>query len=270
MSNQSAWSRVEAARNPKRPTAQYYIKHIFDDFLELHGDRAFADDGAVIGGVGFLGDTPVTIIGQEKGSTLQDKASRNFGCAHPEGYRKSLRLMKNAEKFGRPIICIVDTQGAYCGIGAEERGMGQAIAENLLEMSTLRVPIVSVLIGEGGSGGALGLAVANRVAMLENAVYSILSPEGFASILWKDGSRVKEAAELMKITAREVHALGIVEEVLPEPMGGAHIAPELAAANVKDFLVRSLKELTALSPEELVSSRYERFRKIGQEYIVTP
>jgi len=267
VSDQSAWNRVEVARNPKRPTSKYYIEQIFTDFIELHGDRLYGDDGAVVGGVGFLGNQAVTVIGQEKGATLQEKSKRNFGSAHPEGYRKALRLMKNAEKFGRPVICLVDTQGAYCGIGAEERGMGNAIAVNLLEMSQLKVPIISVLIGEGGSGGALGLAVADRVAMLENAVYSILSPEGFASILWKDATRAKEAAEHMKMTAAEVKELGIIEEVIPEPMSGAHIAPELTAKNIKDYLIRELKSVEELGVGTMLEKRYERFRKIGQEFL---
>ena len=268
MSDQSAWNRVQVARNPKRPTSKYYIEQIFTDFVELHGDRLFGDDEAVIGGVGFLEGRPVTVIGQEKGMTLQEKSRRNFGSAHPEGYRKALRLMKNAEKFGRSVICLVDTQGAYCGVGAEERGMGNAIAVNLLEMVQLKVPIVSVLIGEGGSGGALGLAVADRVAMLENAVYSILSPEGFASILWKDATRAKEAAEYMKMTAAEVKKLGIIEEVIPEPVTGAHIAPELAAKNIKEYLLRELKSVEKLGTGRMLEERYGRFRRIGQEYLM--
>ena len=268
MNDLSAWSRVEVARNQKRPTSKYYIQEIFTDFVELHGDRLYGDDGAVIGGVGFLDGRPVTVIGQEKGTSLQEKSKRNFGSAHPEGYRKALRLMKNAEKFGRPVICLVDTQGAYCGVGAEERGMGNAIAVNLLEMSQLKVPILSVLIGEGGSGGALGLAVADRVAMLENAVYSILSPEGFASILWKDATRAKEAAEHMKMTAAEVKQLGMIEEVIPEPMAGAHIAPEHTAKNIKEYLIRELKSVEELDAAQMLEKRYERFRKMGQEYLV--
>lgn len=264
-----SWQRVQAARNPKRPTASYYINNIFEDFIELKGDRLFGQDDAVVGGVAMFGGRSVTVIGQEKGSTVEQKAKVNFGCAHPEGYRKALRLMKNAEKFGRPVICIVDTQGAYCGIGAEERGMGSALAYNLMEMSTLKTPVISILVGEGGSGGAIALAVADSVAMLENSIYSILSPEGFASILWKDGSRAKEAATYMKITAKEIKKLGIIDEVITEPNGGAHVAPENTAENVKKYIDRQLKLLCAADIEELVSRRYEKFRNMGTEYINT-
>lgn len=261
------WSRVEQARNPKRPTSKYYIHEIFDDFIELKGDRLFGEDLAIIAGIGLLENTPVTIIGQEKGTNTLDKSKRNFGCAHPEGYRKSLRLMKQAEKFGRPVICFVDTQGAFCGVGAEERGMGRAIAKNLLELSRLEVPVLSILIGEGGSGGALALAVADKVAMLDNSIYSILSPEGFASILWKDASRAKEAAELMKLTAAEVKELGLIDDVIPEFGGGAHLAPEKTAENIKNYLVPNLYQLMQLPKEELLARRYDRFRRMGQEHL---
>lgn len=264
------WSRVQLARDPKRPTAKYYIDKLFDDFVELSGDRLFGEDKAILGGIAHFMGRPVTVIGQEKGVTIEEKTERNFGCAHPEGYRKTHRLMEQAEKFGRPIICLVDTQGAYCGVGAEERGMGAAIAENLQIMSMLRVPIVSILIGEGGSGGALALAVADKIAMLENSIYSILSPEGFASILWRDANRAREAAELMKLTADEVHSLGIIDKVLYEGGGGAHIAPELSASAVKGFIKESLDDLCTLSGDELVASRYERYRSLGQSYIAMP
>lgn len=263
----TAWQRVELARNTKRPTAKYYIEQIVENFIELHGDQLYRDDPAIIGGIGTLDKYSITVIGQEKGDTIEHKAKCNFGCAHPEGYRKSLRLMKQAEKFGRPVICIVDTQGAFCGIGAEERGMGRAIAENLQVMAMLKVPVISVLIGEGGSGGALALAVANQVAMLENSVYSILSPEGFASILFKDGTRAIEAAELMKLTAEEVRQLGIIDQVIPEPEGGAHQNPEKTAEQIKEYLLTALENMKGKSGQELQQERYEKFRKMGLQSI---
>ena len=214
--SETPYERVKLARDNQRPTGQDYIKNIFRHFVELHGDRRYADDKAVIGGIAKLNDTPVTVIAIEKGHTSKERVERNFGAPHPEGYRKALRLMKQAEKFGRPIICFVDTSGAYCGIGAEERGQGQAIAENLMEMSTLCVPVISILIGEGGSGGALALAVADRVWMLQNSVYSVISPEGCASILWKDAAKADEAAESLKLTAEDAKSLGVIERILSE------------------------------------------------------
>ncbi len=258
----SAWQSVQIARNVHRPTAQYYINALVDGFVELHGDRAFGDDGAIIGGIGWFGDMPVTVVAEEKGLDLKERIRRNFGCPQPEGYRKSLRLMKQAEKFGRPIVAIVDTQGAFCGVSAEERGQGNAIAENLQYMASLTVPVVVVLIGEGGSGGALALAVGNKVAMLEHATYSVLSPEGFASILWKDGSRAAEAAELMGIVAKDAYRLGIIDAVLDEGEEGAHATPERAAASVRSFIRQSLDELTQLAPEQLRQQRYNRFRRM--------
>ncbi|MBB3171053.1 acetyl-CoA carboxylase carboxyltransferase subunit alpha [Parvibacter caecicola] len=255
----SAWERVQLARNVHRPTALTYISGITESFFELHGDRAFADDEAIVAGVGMVGGQPVTIIAQEKGSNLNDRIRRNFGCPMPEGYRKSARLMQQAQKFGRPIVCLVDTQGAFCGTEAEERGQGNAIAENLKLMAGLTVPVVSVLLGEGGSGGALALAVSNRVAMQENAVYSILSPEGFASILWKDGKRAPEAAEVMQMDAARVFELGFVDEVLSEGEGPAHENPEEAVENVLAYLEEALVEMAPLSPEELVTQRQARF-----------
>ncbi|PWM36415.1 MAG: acetyl-CoA carboxylase carboxyl transferase subunit alpha [Clostridiales bacterium] len=263
MTREEVWLRVEQARNPKRPTAKYYISRLMEDFIELHGDRAFGDDGAVIGGIGMFRGTPVTVIGQEKGSTIEEKRERNFGCAHPEGYRKALRLMEQAEKFRRPVICLVDTQGAYCGIGAEERGMGAALAENLEKISVLKTPVISVIIGEGGSGGALALAAGDRVAMLENSIYSVLSPEGFASILWKDASKAKDAAVHMKLTAREICDMGIVDEVIREFGGGAHLVPEKSAEAVGDWLERQIKELSQKDSKTLLAERYARYRKFG-------
>lgn len=239
-----------------------YVREFVDGFIELHGDRSFADDGAVVAGIGWIGSHPVTVIVQEKGADLKERLARNFGCPQPEGYRKSLRLMKQAEKFGRPVVCIVDTQGAFCGTEAEQRGAGNAIADNLIAMAGLRVPIVSVLVGEGGSGGALALALADRVAMQEHAVYSVLSPEGFASILWKDRSRAPEAAAVMKMSAREVYDMGIVDDVLPEGEGPAHENPEVAAAFVRGYVVRALEELDGVPVSQMLEERYARFRRL--------
>ena len=255
-----AWQSVLLARNVHRPTAQYYIDHIVDGFIELHGDRAFADDGAIVGGIGWIDGIPVTVIAEEKGADLHQRIARNFGCPQPEGYRKSLRLMRQAEKFGRPIVCLVDTQGAFCGMEAEERGQGNAIADNLVAMSGFGVPVVCVVLGEGGSGGALALAMGNRVAMQEHAVYSVLSPEGFASILWKDRSRAAEAAAVMKMSAAEACEMGLIEEVLSEGEKPAHENPEQAVVAVHDFVTRSLEELLPMTSNELRQQRYERFR----------
>lgn len=248
---------IKQARDQARLTALDFAKGIFEDFVELHGDRNFRDDGAVIGGLGRLGNQAVTVIGIQKGKNLQDNLKRNFGQPHPEGYRKALRLMKQAEKFGRPIVTFINTAGAYPGLGAEERGQGEAIARNLLEMSDLKVPIIAIIIGEGGSGGALALAVADRVWMLENSMYAVLSPEGFASILWKDGSRAMEAAELMKITAFELLKMGVVDQVIPER---GYFAAELME-QVKSELIRELNQLQQLPLEDLLEQRYQRFRK---------
>lgn len=267
MENRTAWEIVQLARDIKRPTARYYIENIFTDFLELHGDRNFADDGAIIGGIARLDGVPVTVVGHEKGVNLSDKAQRNFGSAHPEGYRKTMRLLKQAEKFSRPAICIVDTQGAFCGIGAEERGIAEAIARNLMELSRLKTPVISLLIGEGGSGGAIALAVADKLAMLENAVYSILSPEGFSSILWRDASRAEEAATLMKMTAREVKALGLIDDVIDEPREGAMSDDGGAfAEKVGQYLTASLREVSAKPLDRLLDERYEKIRAFGQAY----
>ena len=240
MTNKPASEKMRIIHDTKRPMLTDYIEELFDDFIELHGDRAFADDGAILAGIGWISGHPATIIAQEKGVNLADRVARNFGCPQPEGYRKSLRLMREAEKFGRPILCLVDTQGAFCGTEAEERGQGNAIADNLVAMAGLRVPVVSVLLGEGGSGGALALAVGNRVAMQEHAVYSVLSPEGFASILWKDRTRAPEAAEAMQMDAASVLAGGIIDAVISEGEGPAHENPEAAIAAVREALTRTL------------------------------
>ena len=258
----TAWERVEISRSKERPTTLSYVQQVFDDFLELHGDRAFRDDGAVIGGIAMFGGQPVTVIGQQKGKNVKENIYRNFGMASPEGYRKALRLMKQAEKFGRPVVTFVDTPGAACGIEAEERGQGEAIARNLLEMSGIRTPMVSILIGEGGSGGALGLAVTDEVWMMENATYSILSPEGFASILWKDGKRAKEASEVMKITAKDLKNLRIIERVIrePEPANEENL-PEIAE-EIREDLDGFLQKSSQKTREEIVEERYERFRRM--------
>ena len=248
---------LKEARDQGRLTALDFAQGIFDDFIELHGDRNFRDDGAIIGGIGRLNGQAVTVVGIQKGRNLQDNLNRNFGQPHPEGYRKALRLMKQAEKFGRPVVTFINTAGAYPGVGAEERGQGEAIARNLMEMSDLKVPIIAIIIGEGGSGGALALAVADKVWMLENTIYSILSPEGFATILWKDGSRSEEAAELMKITSGELLNMGIVDKVIPER---GYFTSEIIEA-IKTANVDELAELSQLSTENLLEARYQRFRK---------
>jgi acetyl-CoA carboxylase carboxyl transferase subunit alpha len=261
--NISAWDRVTIARMIERPTALAYINRIFEDFIEFHGDRTYGDDAAIVGGIGKIKNIPVTIIAEQKGENTKDNIKRNFGSPHPEGYRKALRLMKQAEKFKRPIICFVDTAGAYCGIGAEERGQGEAIARNLMEMMTLKVPVISIVIGEGGSGGALAIAVSNQVWMLENSIYSILSPEGFASILWKDPSKVKEAAQVMKLTAPDLEELGIIEKIIKEPKGGAHKNIEYMCNELKNEIIESLKIYSNYSEEKLCEERYNKFRNIG-------
>ena len=248
---------LKEARDQGRLTALDFAQGIFDDFIELHGDRNFRDDGAIIGGIGRINGQAVTVVGIQKGRNLQDNLNRNFGQPHPEGYRKALRLMKQAEKFGRPVVTFINTAGAYPGVGAEERGQGEAIARNLMEMSDLKVPIIAIIIGEGGSGGALALAVADKVWMLENTIYSILSPEGFATILWKDGSRSEEAAELMKITSGELLNMGIVDKVIPER---GYFTSEIIEA-IKTAIVDELAELSQLSTEDLIEARYQRFRK---------
>lgn len=259
--NKSAQEIVTLARDQKRLTSLEYFEAIFDDFIEFHGDRLYADDHAIVGGVATLAGKPVTVIGIQKGRNLVENIDRNFGAPHPEGYRKALRLMKQAEKFKRPVITFVNTAGAFCGVGAEERGEGEAIARNLMEMSNLKVPIISIIIGEGGSGGALALAVADEVWMLEHSIYAILSPEGFASILWKDGSRAKEAAELMKITAGELYDLQVIDKVIPEAENGMLLEQDQLNELIKSSLIQTLTELSQIPLTELLEARYERFRK---------
>lgn len=257
------WDRVLIARDQKRPTALEYIRELFDDFIEFHGDRYFGDDKAIVGGIASFNGVSVTVIGEQKGLDIKDNIYRNFGMPAPEGYRKALRLMKQAEKFNRPIVTFVDTPGAFCGVTAEERGQGEAIARNLMEMSGLKVPVITFIIGEGGSGGALAIAVSDKVYMLENSIYGVLSPEGFASILWKDGSRAQEAADVMKITAEDLEALKIIEGIIKEPVGGAQKDFKKVVAELQRVLAEELEGLQKLSSEELLSSRYERFRKFG-------
>lgn len=258
----TAWDRVLSARDKDRPHASDYISEVFDGFMELHGDRMYGDDRAVIGGIAAVDNRYVTVIGQQKGRSTKENRLRNFGMMNPEGYRKALRLAKQAEKFGRPVIFLVDTPGAFCGVEAEERGQGEAIARNLFELSSLRIPVLSIVTGEGGSGGALALAIANEVWMLENSVYSVLSPEGFASILWKDGKRAAEAAEVMKMTAADLQEAGIIEKIIPEAESDnllTDLAPVLRR-EICDFLDRYEKK----TEQEIVEQRYERYRRIGE------
>ncbi len=260
----SAFDIVKIARKTSRPSALEYIEYIFDDFIELHGDRIFHDDKAIVGGIASLNGTACTVIGIQKGHTIEENIERNFGSVHPEGYRKALRLMKQAEKFNRPIVTFINTAGAFCGIGAEERGQGEAIAKNLFEMSLLKVPSISIIIGEGGSGGALALAVTDKVWILQNSIYSILSPEGFASILWKDSSKNKEAAEIMKITANDLFELGVVDDVINEVEGGAQNDFEFTSNIIKEKLIKEISNLRKKDLETLLNERYNRFRKFGE------
>lgn len=263
------WNIVEIARHKERPNTRFYIENVFDDFIEFHGDRNFGDDKAIIGGIALIDKISVTVIGINKGKNVKENVDANFGMVHPEGYRKALRLMKQAEKFNRPIICFIDTPGAFCGIGAEERGQGQAIAKNLMEMSRLKTPIISIIIGEGGSGGALGLSVSDKVYMLKNSIYSILSPEGFATILWKDSSKTKEAAEVMKITALDLLNLGIIDDIIDEPKEGAHTNPSLVSNNIKKLIKSDLNNLIDIPKQDLLQDRYNKFRQMGNFYKVT-
>jgi len=262
--NMKPWDRVQIARHPGRPTTLDYIQFLFDDFFECHGDRTFGDDEAIVGGIAKFKGLPLTIIGHQRGKDTKENIRRNFGMPHPEGYRKALRLMKQAEKFRRPIICFIDTKGAYPGKAAEERGQSEAIARNLFEMASLKVPVICIVIGEGGSGGALALGVGNHIHMLENSTYSVISPEGAASILWRDASQAKKAAESMKITAPDLKELGIIDEIIPEVKGGAHKDMEKQAKEIETILYKSLKKLRILNEDELVNQRYEKYKSIGQ------
>ncbi len=260
MNKISAWDRVLLARQSERPKALDYINKIFEDFIELHGDRLFSDDKSIIGGIAVLNGIAVTVIGEQKGKNAKENIERNFGMPNPEGYRKALRLMKQAEKFKRPIITFIDTPGAYPGIGAEERGQGEAIARNIMEMSRLKVPIICIVIGEGSSGGALAISVGDKIVMLENAVYSILSPEGFASILYKDSSKAKQAAENMKMTAEDLKKLGIIDEIIKEPKNGAQNDFENVTKQIKKCIIENIKELQKKSENELIEKRYKKYR----------
>lgn len=263
MSTLTAWERIQIVKDKNRPTIKDYMPMIFDHFIEMHGDRCYGDDAAIMGGIARFNHTPVTIIAQVKGRDLNENKKTNFAMPHPEGYRKSLRLMKQAEKFHRPIICFVDTPGAYCGMEAEARGQHEAIARNQLEMMGLKTPIISVVLGEGGSGGALALAVCDQLAMLENATYSVISPRGFASILWKDPTKEKDAANLIRITADDLMDLGICNAKIPEPKGGAGANPELAAKSISSYLTKTLSGFINMPTETLLEKRYNKFRKIG-------
>lgn len=260
----TAWDHVLFSRHEKRPYTLDYIERIFDGFREIHGDRRYGDDPAIVGGMALLDASPVMVIGQQKGRTTRERIARNYGMPNPEGYRKALRLMRLAEKFRRPVICFIDTPGAYPGIGAEERGQAQAIAENLMVMAQLRIPIVVAVLGEGGSGGALAIGVGNRVLMLEHAIYSVISPESCSAILWKDQEHAKEAADALKLTAEHLHRFGVVDEIVPEPGEGAHTDWDAAARLLKAALVRNLLELDRMKADELVQQRYAKFRRIGE------
>jgi acetyl-CoA carboxylase carboxyl transferase subunit alpha len=259
----SPMDKLTLSRMIERPTSLDYIERIFDNFIEFHGDRQFRDDPCIVGGIAKLNDIAVTVIGQQKGRNMKENIFRNFGMPNPEGYRKALRLMKQAEKFNRPVICFVDTPGAYPGMGAEERGQGEAIARNLMKMSSLKVPIITIVIGEGGSGGALAMSVADEIWMLEHAVYSILTPEGFATILWKDSKRAKEAADIMKITAKDLKEFNIIDKIIKEPLGGAHINADETAAIIKNYLVDVPFEEMKNNIQQTIELRYKKYRDIG-------
>ncbi|MCS1351615.1 acetyl-CoA carboxylase carboxyltransferase subunit alpha [Mechercharimyces sp. CAU 1602] len=261
--NLNAWQKVQIARHSHRPTTKDYIEKIFTNFMEFHGDRLYGDDPAIMGGIAKLDGLPVTVIGHERGKDTKEKIARNFGLPHPEGYRKALRLMLQANKFGRPIICFIDTQGAHPGIEAEERGQSEAIARNLREMAGLRVPVICVVTGEGGSGGALAIGVGNRLLMLEHAYYSVISPEGAAAILWRDASEAQKAASALKINAQDLKSLGVVDEIVAEPKGGAHQDPTQQASLLKKSLGAQLSPLLEMSGDELLQDRYEKYAKIG-------
>lgn len=261
--NLSPWQTVKVARHADRPYTVDYLSLVFDEFVELHGDKFFGDDRAVRTGFAKLDGRKLMVVGHQKGRNLKERQESYFGCAHPEGYRKAMKKMQMAEKYGLPVICFIDTPGAYPGIGAEERGQAQVIAESMFAMSKLTTPIICIVIGEGGSGGALGIGVGNRVAMLENSYYSVISPEGCAGILWKSGQHAEKAAEALKFTAKYLKNFGVIDDIIEEPLGGAHCDHHQMAARVKRYLIKTMKELESLSGEALVTDRYERFRKIG-------
>ena len=263
------WQRVQIARHPQRPYTLDYIRMMTTDFIELHGDRLFADDFALIAGFARLNSEKILILGHQKGRDTKENLLRNFGCAHPEGYRKAMRVMRLAEKFHLPIVILIDTPGAYPGVGAEERGQAQAIASNLRDMMKIATPIVATIIGEGGSGGALGIGVADRVCILQNAYYSVISPEGCASILWRNSIKAPDAAKALRLTGEDLVKFGVVDEIIPEPPGGVHRDPETVVASLKKALLKYLKELSAVSPKDLLESRYKKFRKVG-EFAVDP
>lgn len=265
----SPWDKTLLARHPRRPYTLDYVRLLFDDYTELHGDRLFTDDKAMIGGIATLDGQQVMFVGQQKGRDLKERQFRNFGSAKPEGYRKALRLMKMAEKFNRPIIAFVDTPAADCSVGAESRGISEAIARNLMEMTTLKVPVIVAILGEGGSGGALGIAIGNKILMLEYSVYSVIPPEGCAAILWRDPTKSAEAAAALKITAEDALRLGVVDEVVSEPLGGAHRNLDITARNLKNAIVNALKELSTMTGEELAEARYQKFRAMG-DFMTVP
>ena len=258
------YERLEIVRQTGRPTVRDYIPLIFDEFIEMHGDRLFGDDGAIMGGIGSISGTPVTVIAEVKGRNINENKECNFAMPHPEGYRKALRLAKQAEKFRRPVICFIDTPGAFCDIEAEKRGQGEAIARNIMEFMTLRTPIISVVLGEGGSGGALALGVCDELAVLENSIYSVISPRGFASILWKDAGKEKEACSIMKVTAEDMVELGVAEKIIEEPLGGAHNDVSQTAENIAEFLYKTLTKKMKIDIDVLLNERYTKFRKIGE------
>ena len=259
----SAWDKVSISRDIKRPTAKNYIRNVCSLFVELHGDRLYKDDPSIIGGIGKIGNFKVTIIGHQKGNDLNEQVKQNFGMPHPEGYRKALRLMHQAEKFNRPIVTFIDTPGAFCGIEAEERGQGEAIARNLREMSSLSVPILSIVIGEGGSGGALGIGVSNEIAMLEHSIYSVISPEGLSSILFKDASKAKDASDVMKLTSSDLKKLGIIDKVIKEPKNTAFSDVEFVSDNIKEYIINRLSFYKNFNKDEIINHRYKKFRNIG-------
>ncbi len=258
------WQRVQLARHPNRPKCLTLAKLMFEELLLLHGDRLYSDDQAIVGGLARVGERKIVFVGHQKGESVKENLFRNFGMAHPEGYRKAHRLMKLAEKFHKPLLSLIDTPGAYPGIEAEERGQAQAIAANLETMSELRVPILVIIVGEGGSGGALGIGLGDRILLLENAIYSVISPEGCAAILWRDKDRVEEAAQTLKLTARDLLEAGLIDGIIPEPGGGAHRDPEKTAANIKEAIIKNLDELKDIPSEELTKMRYEKYRRIGK------